>query len=73
MEELMEALRNYGSFNILSDIIEQGYAKREKGTERAKTIPIMLEQWLEAHAPTEADRYTNREIDRQVWDYYGAY
>lgn len=36
MEELMEALRNYGSFTILSDIVKQGYAKREKGTERAR-------------------------------------
>lgn len=32
MEELLEALRNYGSFTILGDIIKQGYAKREKGT-----------------------------------------
>lgn len=54
MQELMEALRNYGSFNILSDIIKQGYAKREKGTERAKTIPIMLDNGLiEEVEPTE--------------------
>lgn len=54
MQELMEALRNYGSFNILSDIIKQGYAKREKGTERAKTIPVMLENGLiEEVEPTE--------------------
>lgn len=54
MQELMEALRNYGSFNILSDIIKQGYAKREKHTERAKTIPIMLENGLiEEVDPTE--------------------
>ena len=25
MQELMEALRNYGSFTILGDIIKQGY------------------------------------------------
>ena len=54
MQELMEALRNNGSFNILSDIIKQGYAKREKGTERAKTIPVMLENGLiEEVEPTE--------------------
>lgn len=54
MEELLEALRNYGSFNILSDIIKQGYAKREKGTERAKTIPVMLDNGLiEEVEPTE--------------------
>ena len=54
MQELMEALRNYGSFTILGDIIKQGYSKREKGTERAKTIPIMLENGLiEEVEPTE--------------------
>lgn len=46
MQELMEALRNNGSFTILGDIIKQGYAKREKGTERAKTIPVMLDNGL---------------------------
>lgn len=54
MQELMEALRNYGLFNILSDIIKQGYAKREKGTERAKTIHVMLDNGLiEEVEPTE--------------------
>ena len=54
MEELMEALSNYGSFTILSDIIKQGYAKREKGTERAKTVSIMLYNGLiEEVEPTE--------------------
>lgn len=54
MEELMEALSNYGSFTILSDIIKQGYTKREKGTGRAKTIPVMLENGLiEEVEPTE--------------------
>lgn len=54
MEELMEALRNYGSFTIFYNIINQGYAKREKGTERAKTIPIMLDNGLiEEVEPTE--------------------
>ena len=54
MQELMEALRNYGSFTIFYNIIEQGYAKREKGTWRAKTIPIMLDNGLiEEVEPTE--------------------
>lgn len=54
MKELMEALRNNGSFTILGDILKQGYAKREKGTGRAKTIPIMLENGLiEEVSPTE--------------------
>lgn len=54
MQELMEALRNNGSFTILGDIIKQGYAKREKGTERAKTIPVMLDNGLiEEVEPTE--------------------
>lgn len=54
MKELMEALRNNGSFTILGDILKQGYAKREKGTERAKTIPVMLDNGLiEEVEPTE--------------------
>jgi hypothetical protein len=54
MEELMQALKNNGSFTILGDILKQGYAKREKGTERAKTIPVMLENGLiEEVEPTE--------------------
>lgn len=54
MQELMEALKNNGAFTILSDIIKQGYAKREKHMERAKTIPIMLENGLiEEVEPTE--------------------
>ena len=49
----MEALRNQGSFNILGDILKQGYAKREKGG-RTKTIPVMLENGLiEEVEPTE--------------------
>ena len=54
MQELMEALKNYGSFTILGDILKLGYAKREKGTERAETIPVMLENGLiEEVSPTE--------------------
>ena len=46
---------------------------RELTEEDLEIINDQLEQWLEANAPTEADRYTNREIDGQVWDYYGTY
>lgn len=71
MQELMEALRNYGSFNILSDIIKQGYAKREKGTERAKTIPIMLENGLieEAEPTEEMMRYIRFSDEQHKQDY----
>nr|DAN20641.1 MAG TPA: hypothetical protein [Caudoviricetes sp.] len=46
---------------------------RELTAEDLYIIAEQLEQWLEANAPTEDDRYTNQEIDGQVWDYYGAY
>lgn len=71
MQELMEALRNYGSFTILGDIIKQGYAKREKGTERAKTIPIMLENGLieEAEPTEEMMRYIRFSDEQHKQDY----
>lgn len=71
MKELMEALRNNGSFTILGDIIKQGYAKREKGTERAKTIPIMLENGLiEEVSPTEEMmRYIRFSDEQHKQDY----
>lgn len=46
---------------------------RELTEEDLDIIADQMEQWLEANAPTEADRYTNHELDGQVWDYYGAY
>ena len=46
---------------------------RELTAEDLDIIAEQLEQWLEANAPTEDDRYTNQEIDGQVWDYNGAY
>lgn len=46
---------------------------RELTEEDLEIIADQMEQWLEANAPTENDRYTNREIDEQAWDYYGAY
>lgn len=46
---------------------------RELTSEDLKIVADQMEQWLEANAPTESDRYTNREIDGQIWDYYGSY
>lgn len=46
---------------------------RELTEEDLELIAEQLEQWLEANAPNENDRYTNREIDGQIWGYYGAY
>lgn len=46
---------------------------RELTAEDLEIIADQMEQWLEANAPTESDRYTNRELDGQIWDYYGAY
>lgn len=46
MKELMDALKNQGAYSILDDITKQGYAKRTKCTERAKTIPTLLEHGI---------------------------
>lgn len=71
MQELMEALRNYGSFTILGDIIKQGYAKRAKGTERAKTVAIMLENGLieEVEPTEEMMRYIRFSDEQHKQDY----
>lgn len=64
----------YGEF--LLDQVEHltGEAwDRELTEEDLEIIAEQLEDWLEANAPTEADRYTNRGIDGQIWDYYGSY
>lgn len=64
----------YGEFLLVQVEHLQGEAwDRELTEEDLEIIAEQLEQWLEANAPTENDRYTNREIDGQVWDYYGAY
>lgn len=64
----------YGEFLLNQVEYLQGEAwDRELTEEDLEIIAEQLEQWLEAHAPTQADRYTNREIDGQVWDYYGTY
>lgn len=64
----------YGEFLLAQVEYLQGEAwDRELTEEDLELINIQLEQWLEANAPTEEDRYSKREIDGQVWDYYGAY
>lgn len=64
----------YGEF-LLAQVEHLGGEAwdRELTEEDLEVIAEQLEQWLEANAPTENDRYTNREIDGQIWDYYGAY
>lgn len=71
MQELMEALQNYGAFTILSDIIKQGYTKREKRTERAKTIPVMLENGLieEVEPSEEMMKYIRFSDEQHKQDY----
>lgn len=64
----------YGEFLLAQVEHLHGEAwDRELTAEDLDIIAEQLEQWLEANAPTEIDRYTNREIDGQVWDYYGTY
>lgn len=46
MKELIEALKNQGAYTILDSIIQQGYAKKTKITDRAKTIPMLLEHGI---------------------------
>lgn len=65
----------YGEFllNQLEHLTGEAW-DRELTEEDLAIIAEQLEQWLEANAPTEADKnYINRTIDGQVWDYYGAY
>jgi len=64
----------YGEF-LLAQVEHLGgeALDRELTEEDLEIIAEQLEAWLEANAPTENDRYTNREIDGQIWDYYGAY
>lgn len=64
----------YGEFLLNQVDYLQGETWDQELTEEdLEIIADQMEQWLEANAPTENDRYTNREIDGQVWDYYGAY
>ena len=65
----------YGEFLLAQVEHLQGEAlDRELTEEDLDIIAEQLEQWLEANAPTEADKnYINRTLDGQIWDYYGAY
>lgn len=64
----------YGEFLLAQVEHLQGEAwDRELTEEDLEVIAEQLEQWLEANAPNKNDRYTNREIDGRIWDYYGAY
>lgn len=65
----------YGEFLLAQVEHLQGDAlDRELTEEDLDIIAEQLEQWLEANAPTEADKnYINRTFDGQIWDYYGAY
>lgn len=46
---------------------------RELTEEDLEIITDKMGQWLELNAPTDSDRYSKRELDGQVWDYYGTY
>lgn len=46
MKELIDTLKNQGTYSILDDIIKYGYAKRTKNSDRASTIPILLEHGI---------------------------
>ena len=64
----------YGEFLLNQVEHLQGEAlDRELTEEDLEIINDQMAQWLEANAPTETDRYTNRVIAGQVWDYYGTY
>lgn len=64
----------YGEFFLAQVEYLQSEAWDSELTEEdLEIIADQMEQWLETNAPTEADRYTNRELDGQIWDYYGAY
>lgn len=64
----------YGEF-LLAQVehLQREAWDRELTEEDLAIIAEQLEAWLEANAPIKDDRYTNQEIDGQVWDYYGAY
>ena len=46
---------------------------RELTEEDLEIIADQMERWLELNAPIDSDRYSKRELDGQVWDYYGTY
>nr|DAN41316.1 MAG TPA: hypothetical protein [Caudoviricetes sp.] len=64
----------YGEFLLaqVEHLTEEAW-DRELTEEDLEIISDQLGQWLETNAPNENDRYTNIELDGQIWDYYGAY
>lgn len=64
----------YGEFllNQIEHLTEEAW-DRKLTEEDLEIISDQLGQWLETNAPNENDRYTNIELDGQIWDYYGAY
>lgn len=54
MKDLINALKNYGAYSILSDCEKHGYARRGKDIDRSKTVPIMVDHGIvESVAPTQ--------------------
>lgn len=54
MKDLIDSLKNQASYTILNDIVKQGYARRTKATERAKTIPQLVKSGIvESVAPND--------------------
>lgn len=46
---------------------------RELTEEDLEIIADQMAKWLELNAPTDSDRYSKRELDGQILDYYGTY
>ena len=64
----------YGEFLLAQVKHLHGEAwDRELTEEDLEIIADQMEHWLELNAPTDSDRYSKRELDGQIWDYYGAY
>lgn len=54
MKDLINALKNHGAYSILNDIVKQGYCRRAKDIDRAKSIPVMIDNGLiESVVPTD--------------------
>lgn len=53
MIDLMIALKNYGTYAILSDCFLNGFAKRTKDSDRSKYIPCLLKHELVEIVPAD--------------------
>lgn len=71
MKEIFDALKNQASYTILEDITKNGYAHRRKNTERARTIPILLEYGIVENAKITDHmlrfRHFNNEEEKQKY------